>query len=237
MYCCGRTCSTSRSIGIATALACSRTRATSAPRISLSLIATMPLLLMPRTLGPEIAAYTLEISQPAMFSASSTAARIADTVASMLTTFPRRIPFDGDVPMPMMSTPSSVTSPTMQAILVVPMSRPTMISVFLVLAMGCSVLRVDEGGGGQRSGVEGDGHQVGAIAEVDRAEARALGVGELGPRGVERVHARGRARTDGAELDRGGVVVGAERQRVVRVDVDLADLGAGAGGAPGRERG
>src|SRR3954471_8181383 len=95
----------------------------------------MPLLLMPRTFGPEIAAYTLEISQPAMFSASSTAARIDDTVASMLTTLPRRMPLDGEVPIPMMSTPSSVTSPTMQAILVVPMSRPTMISLLLGFAM------------------------------------------------------------------------------------------------------
>ena len=34
----------------------------------------------------------------------------------------------GAVPIPMMSIPSSVTSPAMQAILVVPMSRPTMIS-------------------------------------------------------------------------------------------------------------
>jgi hypothetical protein len=51
-----------------------------------------------------------------MFSASSTAAWIDATVASMLITTPRRSPFEGALPMPMMSTPSSVTSPTMQAI-------------------------------------------------------------------------------------------------------------------------
>ena len=117
-------------------MAASITRATSDSRTSLSLTATMPCELMPRTWAPEIAANTVEIWQPAMFSASSMAARIELTVASMLTTTPRRRPFDGAVPMPMMSTPSSVTSPAMHAILVVPMSRPTMISEVLGLAMG-----------------------------------------------------------------------------------------------------
>ena len=68
------------------------------------------------------------ISHPAMCSASSIARLIEATVASMLTTTPLRSPFDGCVPMPMMSMPSSVTSPTMAQILVVPMSRPTRMS-------------------------------------------------------------------------------------------------------------
>src|SRR6266568_1842931 len=63
-----------------------------------------------------------------MCSASSIARRIEATVASMLTTTPLRSPFDGCVPMPMMSMPSSVTSPTMAQIFVVPMSRPTRMS-------------------------------------------------------------------------------------------------------------
>src|SRR5512133_2833079 len=63
-----------------------------------------------------------------MCSASSMARLIEATVASMLTTTPLRSPFDGCEPMPMMSMPSSVTSPTMAQIFVVPMSRPTRMS-------------------------------------------------------------------------------------------------------------
>jgi len=51
----------------------------------------------------------------------------------MLTTTPLRSPFDGCVPMPMMSMPSSETSPTMAQILVVPMSSPTRISPFFAM--------------------------------------------------------------------------------------------------------
>src|SRR5262245_43730728 len=153
------------------------TRPMSASRTSLSLTATMPCELSPRTCAPEIAAYTVEIWQPAMFSASSIAAWIELTVVSMFTTTPRRRPLDGAVPMPMMSMPSSVTSPAMHAILVVPMSRPTMISEVLVLAMwgGCSV------------GAEGHRHQIGAgvVVDVDGARAGALVGREGGPGGVE----------------------------------------------------
>src|SRR5829696_6755287 len=63
-----------------------------------------------------------------MCSASSIARLIEATVASMLTTTPFRSPFEGCVPIPMMSMPSSVTSPTMAQIFVVPMSRPTRMS-------------------------------------------------------------------------------------------------------------
>jgi len=47
-----------------------------------------------------------------MSSASSTAFRIASTVASMLTTVPFLSPLDDAVPMPVISTPSSLTSAT-----------------------------------------------------------------------------------------------------------------------------
>src|SRR5439155_24453866 len=70
------------------------------------------------------------ISAPAISSASSTARRIEATVASMLITTPLRNPRDGCVPMPITSMPVGVISPTMQQILVVPMSRPTTISPF-----------------------------------------------------------------------------------------------------------
>ena len=66
---------------------------------------------------------------------------IADTVASMFTTTPFFRPAQGWVPTPMMSIPSSVSSPTRQATLVVPMSRPTisssrfaMVAVFPLLS-------------------------------------------------------------------------------------------------------
>ncbi len=55
-YCWGRTCRTSRSIGIATARAASSTRTRSASRTSLSLTATMPCELSPRTCAPEMPA-------------------------------------------------------------------------------------------------------------------------------------------------------------------------------------
>src|SRR5438132_3380370 len=48
----------------------------------------------------------------------------------MLITTPLRNPRDGCVPMPITSMPEGVISPTMQQILVVPMSRPTTISPF-----------------------------------------------------------------------------------------------------------
>ncbi len=63
-----------------------------------------------------------------MPSASAMAWRMAATVESMLTMTPFFNPREGWVPMPMMSRPSSVISPTTAAILVVPMSRPTMMS-------------------------------------------------------------------------------------------------------------
>ena len=77
---------------------------------------------------PAMPTYTWEISQPDMPSASAMAWRMAATVESMLTMTPFFRPREGWVPRPMMSRPSSVISPTTAAILVVPMSRPTMMS-------------------------------------------------------------------------------------------------------------
>src|SRR5450432_1728296 len=63
-----------------------------------------------------------------MLSASRIACLIEATVESMLTMTPFLRPRDGWVPTPMMSRPSGPISPTTAAILVVPMSRPTMMS-------------------------------------------------------------------------------------------------------------
>src|SRR5262245_47846782 len=68
------------------------------------------------------------------------ACRIAATVESMLTMTPFLSPRETWVPMPMTSTPSSVTSPTTAAIFVVPMSRPTMMSELrLAMCRLCSL--------------------------------------------------------------------------------------------------
>src|SRR5688572_28435949 len=107
--------------------------------------------------------------------------------------------------MPMMSTPSSVTSPAMQAILVVPMSSPTMIS--LVFALAILIL-------------ECNGHVVAGV-EVDRANADALGFGELGPHGVEHLEVHGGDAV--AELEGGVAGVRAQRDAAVVTDMDLAD--------------
>src|SRR6266478_6020836 len=63
-----------------------------------------------------------------MLSASRMACLIEATVESMLTMTPFLRPREGCVPTPMMSSPSGPISPTTAAILVVPMSSPTMMS-------------------------------------------------------------------------------------------------------------
>src|SRR5450432_3035286 len=76
-----------------------------------------------------------------MLSASRMACLIDATVESMLTITPFFNPREGCVPIPMTSRPSGPSSPTTAAILVVPMSRPTMMSddfrgmEFLALAL------------------------------------------------------------------------------------------------------
>src|SRR5579884_2928838 len=125
MNSCGSTWRTSRSVGTATARAASITRSTSAGPTSRFFTATTPWLLKPFTCAPAAPAMTLRISQPAMSSASSTALRMAATVASMLTTVPLRSPVDAAVPMPVISTPPVASSATTTPILQVPTSSPT----------------------------------------------------------------------------------------------------------------
>ena len=125
MNSCGITWITSRSIGIATALAASITRFTSPSRTSRSLTATTPCELKPRMWPPAMPAKTEVISQSAISSASSTACLMESTVASMSTTTPLRRPREGWVPMPTTSIPFSVRSATITQIFVVPMSSPT----------------------------------------------------------------------------------------------------------------
>ena len=88
--------------------------------------ATTPRLLKPLMWAPDSVRYTESISMPAVSSASSIAFLIDSTASSRFTTAPRRMPLASAVPIPMISTPpSSVTSPTIAATLVVPTSRPT----------------------------------------------------------------------------------------------------------------
>src|SRR5262245_2530080 len=125
MNSCARTCSTSRSTGSATARAASTTRSTSPCATSRLFTATTPWLLKPLMWLPAEPATTLRISQPAISSASSTALRMAATVASMLTTVPFFKPVEACVPMPVISIPWSPTSATTTPTLNVPTSRPT----------------------------------------------------------------------------------------------------------------
>src|SRR4249919_2265713 len=86
----------------------------------------MPCELRHCTWLPEIDAYTLRTSQPAINSASSTARWIDCTVESISTTTPRRRPRDSCEPMPITSIGSpGAYSPTSAVTLEVPMSRPT----------------------------------------------------------------------------------------------------------------
>src|SRR4051812_20298237 len=118
-------CSTSRSIGIATAFAASITRSTSRGLTSLFLTATMPWLLKPLMWPPAMPVKTELISQPAIMPASATAFLIDSTVLSMLMTTPLRSPCEIWEPTPMTSTPRSLISPTTAQTFDVPMSRPT----------------------------------------------------------------------------------------------------------------
>src|SRR3990172_6896518 len=129
MNSCGSTWRICWSMGMFTARAASITRATSEGPTSLFLIATTPRELIPLIWLPEIPTYTDWISTPAICSASSTAFLMDSTVLSMFTTTPFFKPWEGLMPMPMMSTcPVSLSSPTMAQTLVVPRSRPTIIA-------------------------------------------------------------------------------------------------------------
>src|SRR4051812_10097271 len=78
---------------------------------------------------PATPAYTVRISTPAIVCAASIASEIARTVQSMFETTPLRSPRHGTLPTPRMVMPSASTSPTTADTFVVPMSRPTTISV------------------------------------------------------------------------------------------------------------
>src|SRR5262249_17997215 len=118
-------CSTSRSIGIATAFAASITRSTSRSLTSLFFTATMPWLLNPLMWLPAMPVNTELISHPAITPASVTAFLIDSTVLSMLMMTPLRRPCEMCEPTPMISTPRSLISPTTAQTFDVPMSRPT----------------------------------------------------------------------------------------------------------------
>ena len=113
------------------ARAVSITRARSAWVTSLSLMATMPLELMPRMWLPVMPTLTRVILQSAINSASFKACWMLCTVASMLTTTPRLRPLPGAMPKPaILSWPSGITSATTAITLEVPMSRPTTRSLY-----------------------------------------------------------------------------------------------------------
>src|SRR5580658_3230752 len=129
--CCGRICSTCRSSGIATARAASITRSTSRELTSPPRTATIPWLLRPLICGPATPTTTEPTRTPEVFSASSTAALIASTVASILTTTPLRRPVHGAIPNPSVANcPSGSDSPTIAQTLLVPTSSP--VSRFLI---------------------------------------------------------------------------------------------------------
>src|SRR4051794_20844129 len=75
--------------------------------------------------------------------AASMASEMARTVQSMLETTPLRSPRQGTFPTPRMVMPSASTSPTTAETLVVPMSRPTTISVVSIRLF----IRVPSGSG------------------------------------------------------------------------------------------
>src|SRR6056297_622881 len=133
---CGMMCRIFWSAGMATVRAASMTRSTAPGVTSRSRMATMPCELRLRTWLPAIPAYTSEISQPAISSASSTARCIDSTVDSILTTTPFFRPREGWLPMPIISSPpSSISSPTIATTLEVPISSPTIVSLALRLAI------------------------------------------------------------------------------------------------------
>jgi hypothetical protein len=122
----GSTCRICWSVGMATALAVSMTRATSASVTSLSLMATMPMELKLRMWLPAMPVTTCWILLPEVISASSRAAWMEATVFSMSTTTPFFRPFDSCWPVPMTSiSPSACSSATIATTFEVPMSRPT----------------------------------------------------------------------------------------------------------------
>ena len=162
MNSCGSTSSRRWSVEMLMALAVSITRATSAGMTSRSLMATMPLLLMPRIWLPVIPVYTRAMRQSAMSSASFRACWMLCTVASMLTTTPRLRPLLGATPRPAsFKLPPCWTSATTTMIFAVPMSRPTTMSLYSLAMLVCSFACLLLGGVGM-SGSVGAAQRTGA---------------------------------------------------------------------------
>ena len=91
----------------------------------------MPVELRPRIWLPVMPVITRVILQAAISSASRTACRMLCTQASILTTTPRFMPLLGDTPKPStFSAASACTSATTHMILLVPMSSPTIKSLY-----------------------------------------------------------------------------------------------------------
>ena len=140
MYCCGSTWRISRSIGIATALALLDHARD---------VALADLLVLDRDDAVRVEPLDVRARDAGVDRRDLAAGHVLGLVDRLLDRLHGRVDVDHDalaqalrgaVPMPMMSTPSSVTSPTMQAILVVPMSRPTMISSRLAMILAQSLL-------------------------------------------------------------------------------------------------
>src|SRR5215212_1323081 len=146
----GMTCSSSSSVGMLIDLEASMTRSMSSGAISLCLpmTETTPRELTERIWSPATPTKTDSICSPAITSASSTAFFTASMAWSRLMMLPRRVPFIGAVPLPMISSwLRSLISPTSTHTFDVPMSRATMYfssvlgigdsSVFGVRRQGC----------------------------------------------------------------------------------------------------
>src|SRR6266545_3274752 len=164
-----------------------------------------------------------------MCSASSIARLIEATVASMFTTTPFLSPFDGCVPMPMMSMPSSVTSPTIAQIFVVPMSKPTRMSPLFAMitsrafrASRFALMTPSRALPTVIANPTGEPHRhpvrATAVLEVEHLCALSIGLDgredALEPRELLRERAV-------AEADLEPVRPRPERRPVLRVDVDL----------------
>src|SRR5579875_1659672 len=112
----------------------STTRLTSAAITSRSSpeTATIPRLFKLCTCSPVIPTYTCEICTPAIRSARSVAVSIALTVSSRSVMTPLRIPVEGASPTPMISRPSGPLAATTVHVFVVPISRPAIVSCFML---------------------------------------------------------------------------------------------------------
>src|SRR3954449_10907578 len=128
--------------------------------------------------------YAASICSPAITSASSTAFFTASMAWSRLMMLPRRVPFIGDVPLPMISSwLRSLTSPTSTHTFEVPMSRATTYfsSVFgmhdslnWLWPMLLGSQRLDDDAVGETKVGVGDGAAAEPLRASDRVELAPL---------------------------------------------------------------